>query len=199
MSGALTVLFIVLASFIGPLQYLDSYAVASFAVSFPYLSSFMLLITDIGSPIGMFSLALFWMCFELAQKNRKRALVMFVSLVSFPVFSALKLLFQRSRPVTEYVEMLSLQSYSFPSGHALMSCAVLMTFAYLLSLRLPHRWVKLSTGCLLLFVILVGVSRVYLGAHYPTDVLGGWIIGAVIVMLAMLITIPKNESKKTFK
>lgn len=174
----------------------DAYAVAKFAVTFPYLSTFMLVVTNIGSPVGMFLLAFFWILFELAHKNRGRAYVMLASLISFPVFSALKLIFHRARPVSEYVETVNLQSYSFPSGHAVMSFAVLITFAYLLTLRLSRSWSICVFAIIISFVFLIGLSRVYLGAHFPTDILGGWLVGGIVVILTRSIPLSKEYFSK---
>jgi len=79
--------------------------------------------------------------------------------------------------------------YSFPSGHAALSMVAYGIIAVLvLRSGLPRgvRW--LATGSLALVVALVGVSRIYLGVHYPSDVLGGWLGGGSIVLLLVSIT-----------
>jgi undecaprenyl-diphosphatase len=75
---------------------------------------------------------------------------------------------------------------SFPSGHSMMAAIVYLTLGALLA-RLHGPWVKayvLLMAGLLTFV--VGVSRVYLGVHWPTDVLAGWTAGAVWAVLCWL-------------
>jgi undecaprenyl-diphosphatase len=68
---------------------------------------------------------------------------------------------------------------SFPSGHSMMSAVVYLTLGALLARVLPRRRMKLLViACALLATALTGVSRVYLGVHWPSDVAGGWAVGA---------------------
>ena len=89
---------------------------------------------------------------------------------------ALKELFHRPRP--ELWATLSESTYSFPSGHALGSVIIYGMLIYLLSQRRP-RWRVFLWGLYGVLVIAIGFSRLYLGLHWPTDVLGGWAFGAL--------------------
>jgi undecaprenyl-diphosphatase len=70
-------------------------------------------------------------------------------------------------------------TFSFPSGHA-MGSATLGVALILLLWRTRWRWLIFSLACL--FVVLVGMSRIYLGVHYPSDILAGWMAGTAWVM-----------------
>lgn len=89
----------------------------------------------------------------------------------------LKLTFDRERPdVFEWSTHAA--SSSFPSGHAMSAAVVYATIAFLLARLQPRRWTRIATiGAALLLIALVSMSRLYLGVHYPSDVLGGVVIG----------------------
>lgn len=95
----------------------------------------------------------------------------------------LKDLFARARPeiVPHLVDVTSL---SFPSGHAMNSAIVYLTIAVLLDRGLTGRRLRAFViGAAVLLVLAIGFSRVYLGVHYPSDVLAGWSIGAAWALL----------------
>jgi membrane-associated phospholipid phosphatase len=97
----------------------------------------------------------------------------------------LKLAFARPRP-EESMRLTVASGYSFPSGHAMASAAIFGALALVLASRFPrHRLAIVVAAALLVFAI--GASRVYLCVHYPSDVLGGWLVGtAMAVWLAPL-------------
>ena len=90
----------------------------------------------------------------------------------------LKLFFERPRPdiVPHAARVFTL---SFPSGHATLSAVTYLTLGALLaSLHEPLRFKIYFLSLAILLTIAVGISRIYLGVHYPTDVLAGWCLGA---------------------
>lgn len=103
------------------------------------------------------------------------------------VSTVLKAAFERPRP-----DLVPHGSYvstaSFPSGHSMMAAVVYLTLGALLARVEPDRRVKafVLTAAVLL-ALLVGVSRVYLGVHWPTDVLAGWTVGAGWALLLWLV------------
>lgn len=91
--------------------------------------------------------------------------------------SGLKSIFDRPRP--DLTGVARVFTTSFPSGHATVSAVVYLTLGALLAEMTESRGQKiLYLGSAVLLTVMVGLSRVYLGVHYPTDVLAGWSIGA---------------------
>lgn len=90
--------------------------------------------------------------------------------------SLLKVIFQRPRP--DYPHLVRALGFSFPSGHATVSAAVFATMAYLAYSRMrPGKARLLVLLAALALILMVGISRVYLGVHYPSDVLAGFAVG----------------------
>lgn len=123
----------------------------------------------------------------LARKWAAMAFILGATLTGLILSNGLKYAFARPRPevVPNLVEV---HTTSFPSGHSLMSAVVYLTLAALL-MRLAHSFpLKLYLlGVAITLTVLVGASRVYLGAHYPTDVLGGWAVGFAWAALCWLL------------
>ena len=97
----------------------------------------------------------------------------------------LKEIFARERP--EPLPCLWVSSPSFPSGHAVLAAVVYLTLGILLARLEPRLLLKVYfLGVMMALAFLVGLSRVYLGVHYPTDVLAGWVVGLVWGLLCWL-------------
>ena len=101
--------------------------------------------------------------------------------------SILKQLFSRTRPdVVPHLR--EVVSSSFPSGHALTSAAVFLTLGALLMRIANGRLAKYYCMAIAMFVtFLVGMSRIFLGVHYPTDVVAGWLIGMSWALLCWMV------------
>lgn len=99
--------------------------------------------------------------------------------IVFAFNSLIKLTVRRIRPRNVYTESMMLDTFSFPSGHAASSVVVFGFIGYLLAQSLPSPWDLVAAIGVGLFIALIGISRVYLGAHYPTDVIAGWLIGSI--------------------
>ena len=98
--------------------------------------------------------------------------------------SGLKYLLRRKRPLTDYAAAMFFKTYSFPSGHAAASTSCYGLVVYLL--LASGSIFAVTAGMILIPVVLsIGISRVYLGAHFPTDVIGGWLLGGIGLALAI--------------
>ncbi|MCB0095604.1 MAG: phosphatase PAP2 family protein [Caldilineaceae bacterium] len=123
----------------------------------------------------------------LAQK-RQTALFVLVTIVGGMLVSLLlKGGFSRPRPDLVPYGSVVLTS-SFPSGHSMLSASTYLTLGALLTRLQPNRRLKIYIlAVAVLLTVLVGVSRVYLGVHWPTDVAAGWTAGAVWAALCWLV------------
>jgi undecaprenyl-diphosphatase len=99
----------------------------------------------------------------------------------------LKNMFNRERP--SVVPHLSIvHTSSFPSGHSMLSAVVYLTLGVMLSRLVPNRAAKIYFLVLaMLLSFIIGISRVYMGVHYPTDVLAGWTAGCVWATLCYVV------------
>jgi undecaprenyl-diphosphatase len=124
----------------------------------------------------------------LLQGLPRMALFVFIASMGGSILNTfLKTLFARPRPAV-VPHLREVMSLSFPSGHAMTSAAVYLTLGVLLmrvSSRRVTRWYCMGVAALA--TVLVGASRVYLGVHYPTDVLAGWMIGLSWALLCWIV------------
>ena len=98
---------------------------------------------------------------------------------------SVKHLVQRSRP-GDIVHLVREGGFSFPSGHSITSMFVYGMLLYLIQTHVKNRRLRIVLSVLVAIpLVLVGPSRIYLGVHYPTDVLAGWCLGFAMLMLAI--------------
>jgi undecaprenyl-diphosphatase len=125
--------------------------------------------------------------FLVLQQKTRVALLVLVTVAGGQVLSSsLKLFFARPRPDL-VLHLTSVHTASFPSGHAMMTAVTYLTLAALLARMQPQ--IRLKAYLLLLglsLTLIVGITRVYLGVHWPTDVLAGWTVGTAWAMLCLL-------------
>jgi undecaprenyl-diphosphatase len=125
---------------------------------------------------------------RLHDKRGETWFLLAAAIGGYLVGMGLKALFERPRPEVVPHLQIAYQT-SFPSGHAMMSAIVYLTLGALLTRfagNLPRQRIYFLL-CALLLTGIVGVTRVYLGVHYPTDVLAGWTAGLVWANLCALI------------
>lgn len=144
----------------------------------PWLESVVRDVTALGSKVVLLIFTIAVAGF-LAVRRQSHALVLVVVSTGGGMFLAdgLKQVFARPRPDL-VPHLAAVYTSSFPSGHSMTSAVVYLTLGALLSQLVEERKLKayfLGVACFLTFV--VGLSRVYLGVHYPTDVLAGWSAG----------------------
>jgi undecaprenyl-diphosphatase len=145
----------------------------------PWLEELMRDITAFGGTGPLAFITLAGMVYLLLRRRLRTALFLFAAIAGGQLLSSLlKAGFDRPRPDLVPHGM-TVYTASFPSGHAMMTAIVYLTLAALLARSESRR--RLKAFLLLLatsVTLMVGISRVYLGVHWPSDVLGGWMIGS---------------------
>ena len=130
-------------------------------------------ITNFGGAIFLIVLTIILL---ISIKNKKIGLSIFSNLAIITILNQLlKRVLQRPRP-TEY-RIIEETGYSFPSGHSMISMAFYGYLIYLIYKYVENKYVKwILISLLIVLICLIGVSRIYLGVHYTSDVLGGFLI-----------------------
>ncbi len=144
----------------------------------PAIDKVMIVITTFGSGVIYAVLAPLAAGRALWLGRRREAVSLAVCLGGAALLNfLLKHLFERARP--DMFKVISAAGYSFPSGHAMVSLCFYGMVAYLVGRHIPRLGPQLLLyGLTASLVIVIGLSRIYLGVHYPSDVLGGYVAGA---------------------
>jgi membrane-associated phospholipid phosphatase len=151
----------------------------------PGLDTVMVSITRLGDPafvIVVVAIALTWLLYQ--HKRLESVMLVVACLGAVGLNSGLKLVFGRTRPHL-WTSLIHETTYGFPSGHALGSLVLYGFIAYLYARRYPRR-AKVAYGIAAIVVALIGLSRLYFGVHYPTDVLAGYGMGMLWLVVCLL-------------
>ena len=168
-------------------------------IGYKIVSTF--LISDFATPIAKFItnfggaifLIILTILLLVVLKNKKVGLSICTNLVVVTILNQLlKRLLQRPRP-TEF-RIIEENGYSFPSGHSMVSMAFYGYLIYLIYRFVKNKYLKwISIVLLSLLICLIGISRIYLGVHYTSDVLGGFLISISYLVIYI------SASNKFFK
>lgn len=105
----------------------------------------------------------------------------------------LSMLVREPRPA-EIFRAVTVSGFSFPSGHTVTSALIAGALAFLLSRLLPARWARFAAAALGLWAALVGLSRIYLGVHWLSDVVAGWLFAAAALTLLVAGRTPRSSA-----
>lgn len=152
------------------------------------LTDTMNTITNIGSAYSLIVITILLLFF---LKNKKTCLLITLNLIfSFLSSQIVKFILQRERPIN--IGLVSTSGYSYPSGHSMVSMAYFGFMAYLIYKNISNTFLKIIFIMLfILLSIVIGFSRIYLGVHYFSDVLGGFLLS--IFYLSLFININNNR------
>jgi len=154
----------------------------------PWLSNVMLQLTALGGGPVIWLIVLLAVGYLLAARRTSTAAFLLASVsLGIGLSTLLKGLFMRPRPEL-VAHLVQVQTTSFPSGHAMNSAIVYLTLGGLLARAEKRHAVRIYLlAAAITLTMLVGFSRVYLGVHWPSDVAGGWCIGAAWALLCSLV------------
>jgi membrane-associated phospholipid phosphatase len=150
----------------------------------PNLDNLMLFLTNLGNPItvvivaGITILLLWWQSYQEEAK-----VFVLACLGGLILNTGLKLFFSKPRPELWH-SLISEKSFSFPSGHALGSMVLYGFVAYELATHYPHLS-KVIYSLTVILIAAIGISRLYLGVHWPTDIIAGYGVGFLWLMICI--------------
>jgi undecaprenyl-diphosphatase len=192
LTAVLLCIFILFASVYNrsPVDAIDVWAMQNVSVlQQPVLNDFFIFLTNAASRPYQYAIFTFFsVIWLLGQRKWIEPVILGICLFGIRFENQwFKNWFERERP--SFDRVIDITGYSFPSGHAMISIAFFGLIAYLLvqnySFLRPFK-----TGIYIIvasFIFLVGFSRVYLGVHYPTDVLGGFAAGGTWLLICILL------------
>ena len=145
------------------------------------ITPYVIILTNLG---GVFVLIIASLIMLLFVKDKKILIAIIVNpIISFLVNYGLKLLFRRIRP-DNINWLVNVVGYSFPSGHAEVSMAYYGFLIYLIYTKFKSKKYKYLLISLLTCIILfIGISRIYLGVHYLSDVLAGYLVSIIYLVI----------------
>ena len=150
----------------------------------PFLNTLMLHTTNVGSPVFLAVVAFLLGVYFAYKKQIKNFLIIGSSMVGAAGLAfIIKTLVERPRPHLWRHAIAHDSSFSFISGHATMSMALV---AALIAIVWHTKWRIPTIVIGGLYVLYIGFSRLYLGLHYPTDIIGGWIVAFAWVLVVVL-------------
>lgn len=152
----------------------------------PWLDRWAPKLTELGSTVVVVAMVMVSSAFLWASHHRYSVLLLWVAMVGSAALNvSLKAAFARPRP--ELWERMHAGAASFPSGHAMSAVVIYGTLGYLVTRLEPTVALRrLTVTITLLLILVIGLSRLYLGVHYPSDVLAGYVLAAAWVAFCAL-------------
>lgn len=164
-------------------------AIGSWVLLLPaWMKLLMEFFTLIGQPPFTVGIAAAVLGYGAALEKPHYVLAGWIAIGTLISVSVLKLFLRRARPATEYVKQMLFHTFSFPSGHAAGGLVSYGLAAIVIGMRWPE--FGLAAWMVAIFVsFFIGISRIYLGAHFASDVIGGWLVGALGLLLIFILSV----------
>ncbi|AMM94332.1 phosphoesterase PA-phosphatase [Peribacillus simplex] len=152
----------------------------------PLLTSIMKFFTYIGSTSALIILSLFILFFLYKVLKHRLELILFSAvIIGSPLLNLMvKLFFRRARP--DLHRLIEIGGYSFPSGHAMNAFSLYSILTFLLWRHITAKWARVLLILFSMTMILsIGISRIYLGVHYPSDIIAGYLAGGFWIAISI--------------
>ena len=164
-------------------QFDDAVRMTVYGVASPQATTVLHAVTQLGSPLFLLPMTVICALFFLHWRRIRGAILLTTTMLGVTLLNQiLKSIFQRPRPLP-FFGLTMPASYSFPSGHSLAAFCFYGALAALVTARLRSRWLSaLVWAAALVIIVAVGFSRLYLGVHYLSDIVGGYATGFVWVL-----------------
>lgn len=141
------------------------------------------------------SIIILFILYKVFQQRIELILFTIVLIGSTTFNILLKRIFQRERP--NFLQMIIEDGYSFPSGHTMAALSLYGIISFLMWRHIPKQSGRIILICIsALFILAIGISRIYLGAHYPSDVAGAYLISGFWLMFTIWCFINVKEKNK---
>lgn len=148
-------------------------------LSSPGIDKMWIFFTKFGNAITVIGIVL---VFLFIFRNWYGIFLTASTILSIVTNSIIKYIIRRARP--DYLRLIKQGGYSFPSGHAMISVAIYGVLFYLVIKKIKNKVLKIVLSSLLIFIILaIGISRIYVGVHYPTDVIAGYLLATAELII----------------
>jgi len=133
------------------------------------LNEMVIILTELG---GFWVITILTIVLLITLKKKQKIMVLSNVIIVTILNQLLKIVFMRPRP--EIMRLIEEQGYSFPSGHSMVSTAFYGLLIYLIYKNVKNKYIKYTLCTILsILILIIGLSRIYLGVHYASDVIGG--------------------------
>ena len=183
----LVLIFILLSIFVnlGKLDNVDE-AIYNFVANFKcdFLTRVLYVITQLASTIGIISLLFIFCVYFLLKKYYFSVKYLILNMLAGTIIvKVLKELFKRARPAWKWIVQ---GGFSYPSGHTISAMLLYGTLILIINKKVNNKFKKPLIIICSLIIVLTGLSRIYFGAHFFTDVLASMILGCIILLISSL-------------
>lgn len=163
----------------------------------PFLTGLFKLVTSTGNFISILIISVLIIVLLIKREKKKEALFYSINVIGIWLFNEiLKSIFKRPRPTG--IHIVDVHGYSFPSGHAMIFMGFSLLIVYYIIENVKSVSMRIVLSILMVsYSVLVGLSRVYLGVHYFSDVFAGWLVAVLWVSIMIIIykiLVPANKT-----